>query len=163
MQDFAGKTEDIIRGAMINALKAQALEGPIKKIYEQFAKDAESGNALDVQEVANFTDSINKTIEDAAKFAELVEKATGVKISEAAAESGRSNSLAGAIEGIRAEQADVLAGQFGGLRLTAFDQLQVATRSFEVHLKIEANTAAMLSTLVTYYGKWDRSGLKVNV
>ncbi len=90
----------------------------------------------------------------------MVEKATGVKISEAPAESGSSNSLAGAIEGIRAEQADVLAGQFGGLRLTAFDQLQVATRSLEVHNKIEFNTARNNEILIQYFSKWDRSGLR---
>jgi hypothetical protein len=50
VQDFAGKTEDIIRGAMLSALKFQILEEPLKALFAKFAADAESGGGLDTSE-----------------------------------------------------------------------------------------------------------------
>lgn len=141
--DFADDTEDIIRGAMLNALKFQALEGPIQKLFEQFAKDAEDQGGLDKQEIADFTASINKTISDATKFAEQIEQATGVNLSQA--ESAQKNSLTGAIKGIREDQADLLAGQFGGLRLTAVQQLNVATNQLSVLNAIKGDTGYLVS------------------
>lgn len=162
VEQFATKTEDIVRQAMLNALKYQALEGPIKKIYEQFAIDAQSGGGLDTTEVSNFTESINKTISDAALFAEQIQKATGVSLDNAT--QSNQNSLSGAIKGITAQQADLLAGQMGGLRLTALDQLHVAQSSLRNLQNIDNNTAAAVRIMSDYYRKWDTiGGLKVTV
>ncbi len=162
VQQFAGKTEDIVRQAMLNALKYQALEAPIKKIYEQFAIDAQSGGGLDSTEVANFTQSINKTISDAALFAEQIQKATGVSLNNAT--QSNENSFSSAIKGITAQQADLLAGNIGGLRLTALDQLHVAQSSLKNLQNIYNNTAAAVRVMSDYYRKWDTiGGLKVTV
>jgi hypothetical protein len=145
VKDFATKTEDIIRGALLSALKTQALEGPIKKIFEQFAADAESGGGLDQSEVAKFKDNINKTIKDAELFAEQIQKATGINLASA---TGNTNSLAGSIKAqLTEETGSVIAGSFNGLRLTSIQQLNIVTRSLEVHNKIQLNTLATAKSL----------------
>ncbi|HEV8079552.1 MAG TPA: hypothetical protein VGP43_02485 [Chitinophagaceae bacterium] len=160
VQDFAGKTEDLIRGAMLNALKYQALEGPVKKLFEQFAKDAESGGGLDTSEIAKFNLDFNKIISDASKFAEQMQKATGINLSSL--NNSNQNSLKGAIQTQLSENTgSVLAGQFGGLRLTAIEQLNVARTQLQALNKIEANTAAAVVIMGNYYRKWDTTGIKI--
>ncbi len=145
VEEFAGKTEDIIRGAMLSALSTQALEGPIKALYEQFAKDAESGGGLDLQETENFTNSINSTIENALKFAEQLQKATGVSLSGATA-TANTNSLQGSIKASLTEDTgSLLAGQIGGLRLTSIAQLNKLTDVLNVINDIKYNTSFILS------------------
>lgn len=156
VEQFADSTEDIIRKAMLNALKYQALEGPIKKLYEQFAKDAESGGGLDTGEVQSFTDSINKTIQDAAVFAEQIQKATGINLASVTGGASGPNSLTGAVKGITEQQADLLAGQFGGLRITNLEMLKVGQQALAVHQQIEINTASAASELRTLVRKFDQ-------
>ncbi len=160
VQDFAAKTEDIIRGAMLNALKYQVLQGPVQKLFEQFAADARSGGGLDTAEIAAFNQAINATIKDGLAFAQQVQAATGINLSNATGASGGGN-LSGSIRGITAQQADLLAGQFGGLRITAIDQLNQAKYALNALNKIEANTAAAVATMNRFYSKWDLTGLKV--
>lgn len=159
VQDFAGKTEDILRGAIINALKTQALEAPIKKLFEQFAKDAESGGGLDLTEVANFTKSINQTISDAEKFAEEVQKATGINISKAA--TTNANSLQGSIRASLTENTGtVLAGQMGGIRLIGIEQLNTVKNCFNSLNRIADNTDR-LAAIENYMRRFDTDGMKI--
>jgi len=160
--DFADDTESLIRGALLNALKYQALEGPLKKLYDQFAIDAESGNGLDLSEIEKFQAGLAAALMNADQMAKQLEQATGVSLS--ANSTGQGNSLAGAIKGMTAQQADLLAGQFGGLRLTALDTLNVSRSSLITLNKIETNTASTLNLLEKYYRKWDTiGGLKVEL
>ncbi len=163
VQDFASTTEDIIRQAMLSALKFQVLEEPIKKLFEKFAIDAESGGGLDLQEVADFTQSINNTIQDAAAFVEEIEKATGIKLNQA---SNSQNSLAGSIRAqLTEETGTVIAGQFGGLRLTALDILNISRQQLEVQSRIQINTGLAAERLLLIYDRqfyfYETRGIKV--
>jgi hypothetical protein len=82
-----------------------------------------------------------------------LEKATGISLTDSAS-GGSKNTLSGAITSITAEQADLLAGQFGGLRVAQLqtntllmpvskgigDLSLAAQRNFEVALQTAANT-----------------------
>lgn len=163
VEQFAGKTEDIIRGAMQSALKYQFLEEPIKKIFNQFSEDAQSGGVLDTGEIQNFTDNINKTVQDATKYTEQIEKATGISLSNATS-AANSNSMQGAIKLITEQSAGVIAGALGGLRLTNIDILKNANAQLLTLNKIENNTAASADLMREYFRKWDTiGGLKVTV
>lgn len=163
VQDFAGKTEDIIRKAMLNALEAKALAGPIQKIFDQFAADAESGGGLDQTEIANFTKNINKTIADAEILAEQIQKATGVNL---AAATGQTNSLTGSIKKELTEQTGtVIAGGINGIRLTNIEQLNVANKTFDQINKIQINTLSAangIQEMLKFYRLWT-SGDRVKV
>ena len=152
VRDFAGTAQDIIRKAMLSALEINALEKPIKDLFEKFAADAESGGALDKEEVEDFKNNFNQIITNATKFADEIEKATGVKL--AGLEGTLSNNtLTGAIKGITEQQADLLAGQFGGQRVATLQLLDVQ-RTAQANLnQIQnntANTVIELRALVAY-------------
>ncbi|MXV16828.1 tape measure protein [Hufsiella ginkgonis] len=140
VEDFAASTEDIIRKALLNALKYQALEGPIKKLYEQFAKDAESGGALDASEIAAFTAGINKTITDAALFADQLQKATGISLGKVTDNSANKNSLKGALASASQESIDVLSGYMASNRLIQIDMLAIGRQKLASILQIEIYT-----------------------
>ena len=63
-------------------------------------------------------------------------------------------------KGITQQQADLLAGQFGGLRLTAFDQLTVAKGNLNALNSIVNNTAFLINIDATLR-KFDINGIKV--
>jgi len=160
VEEFAGKAEDVIRGAMLNALKYQVLQEPIEALFKQFAADAESGGGLDLNEIEKFTTDINATIQKAAQFAEQMQQATGINLSGLNATSGRANSLSGAIKGISEQQADLLAGQFGGLRLTAIEQLKVSSSSLS-HLEAIAHNTGFLIKIDKTLGNMELNGVKI--
>lgn len=111
---FAQTFEDLMRDAIIQSLKFKALEKPLAAFYDQFALFSESGGSLDQSEITELRDIYNKIIEDANKQFTDLKNLTGVEFG-----TGNDNQkgLAGAVRGITADQADLLAGQFGGLRL----------------------------------------------
>ncbi|GAO43799.1 glycine zipper domain-containing protein [Flavihumibacter petaseus] len=91
----------------------------------------------------------------------------GIDVFKQIDQASQDNSLKGAIKGMTEQQAELLAGQFGGLRMTAIDQLNVATSSLNVLAEIRNNTAYIqLQYSVTQEMKailkdFQLSGLKV--
>lgn len=139
VSDFADSTEDMIRNALLSSLKYSFLEEPLKVLRDQLAADAKT-EGLDQNEIAKFSEGVNKVIADSLKIGEQISKATGINLSNPGATGASGNTLSGAIKGMTETQADLLAGQFGGLRLTALNQLQVATQSLDIQRQIEVNT-----------------------
>jgi hypothetical protein len=141
VREFAGKTEDLVRKAMLKALELRALEGPIQKIYDKFAEDAASNGGLDQGEIADFTKSINATIENAAKFAAELEKATGIKLAGLESTNAAQNTMTSAIRGMTEQQADLLAGQFGGQRLATLQLVDLTKNVISIMTDVRNNTA----------------------
>lgn len=139
--DFADDFEALMKNAIIQSLKAKALEGPLQKFYEQFALAAESEGALTESEIANLNEYFNSIIENARQGFEDLQKITSVNFG-----SDSSNSLKGAIQSQLTEQTgSILVGHFAGLRLDARTMLSIATRQVNHLAQIEANTAYLLS------------------
>lgn len=143
-KDFADNFQELMQGALINALKYQTLEAPLKAFYEQFAQDAKSGGALTQSEIATLQEQYNALITDAAKQFEDLQKVTGVSFKGGNA---ATNSLQGAIKGITEQQAELLAGQFGGQRLATLELLKVAQQNLNIQNKIQNNTASTVTRL----------------
>jgi hypothetical protein len=157
--DFAQSFEDLMRGAIINALKYQTLEGPLQQFYDEFAKNAESDGVLTEEEIKQLRNNFNDIITNAGDKFEELQKITDINF-DAAGSTSSQKGLAGAIRGITADQADLLAGQFGGLRLTAVDQLRVSSQGLVSLQRIELYTA----NLVAIRSLWERlelNGIKV--
>jgi hypothetical protein len=155
--DFADDLESLLQNAILNSFKYQALEKPLKDFYDQFAAASESDNVLTSTEIKKLTDVFNSIIKNAGKQFDDLQKLTGVNFNSLA---GSGNSLTGAIKGITEQTAELLAGQFGGLRLTAFDQLNVARSSLNVLQQIQNNTS-LIKDLVDYNRKFDVQGIKL--
>jgi len=149
--DFADTFEDLMRGAIFQALKFQALEAPLKEFFAQFAGSAESDGVLTEDEIKILKERFNSIITDAGdKFKEL-EKITNINLSGSG--SDNANGLTGAIKGMTEQTAQLLAGQMGGLRLTALDQLVVSRSQLESLSRIQVNTALAADRLMLVYDR----------
>lgn len=157
--DFADNFEGFMRDAILQSLKFQALEGPMKEFYAQFAANAESDGILTPEEVRILRERFNAIVNNASdKFDEL-QQITNVDL--AGSGSGGGNSMAGAIKGISQAQADLLAGQFGGLRLTALDHLRVASTQL-TSLQAIQNHTSFLEPMYRLWQRIETNGLDVN-
>ncbi len=158
--DFADNFEDMMRQAMINSLKYKYLEPFINDFYKQFAEFAQSDEVLTQAEIEELKRSYNSMIADVGKQFDQLQQVTGISVASA----GNTNSLTGAIKGMTEQTAEIIGGNIGGLRMTAIDQLNVATRSLQVHQQIEMNTrntAGSTAEMFALLRRIELNGLKV--
>lgn len=154
--DFADDFEKLMKQSILNSLKYQALEKPIQELFDRFAADAQSDNTLTQAEIENLQAAYNATIDAAGKQFKQLQQITGLNFNT----TDNTNSLSGAIKGITQQQADLLAGQFGGLRMTAFDQLTVAKSNLNILNQI-ANNTSLLIPMESYLRYFKTNGIKV--
>ncbi|MBC9913189.1 tape measure protein [Chitinophaga varians] len=141
-ESFADNFEELMRGAALNALKYQYLEGPLKDFYNQFAKASESDGVLTKDEIQQLQEKYNQIIKSAGDQFQQLQDITGLNL---ASGSGNSqNSLKGAFSSMTEQTAELLAGQFGGLRINMIQQVQICTQQLSVLTKIEFNTATLI-------------------
>jgi hypothetical protein len=138
-QDFADTFEQLMQNAVLNALKYQVLEQPLKEFYEAFAADAQSDSVLTDNEILQLKNRFDLIIGNAGKSFEELQKITNIDFNNPNSTQGKG--LTGAIKGITEQQADLLAGQFGGLRLTAIEILKFSTEQLSVMNDIRTNTS----------------------
>lgn len=161
--DFADDFENLMRNAIIESLKMKALEGPLKEFYDQFASFSQSDGILTQQEIEQLRNNFAGIIKNAGDQFDQLQQITNVGFTGSGSAGG--NSLTGAIKGITETQANLLAGQFGGLRLTAMDILSVAKSQLEIQNKIQINTAlsaermAVVIERMQYY--YETVGVKI--
>lgn len=136
--DFASNFQDLMTNAILSSLEAQTLQPALQDFYNQFADFSASDGVLTSDEVDQLKKVYNDIITNFSNQVDNLQAISGLNLSGA---SGATNSLAGAIKGITEDQAELLAGQFGGLRITAMDQLNMATRQFQVLQDIQRDTS----------------------
>lgn len=164
--DFAGKFEDLMRNAMINALKFQFLEGPLNDFLDEFSKASQSDNVLTSAEIDQLQTLYNSIINNASAQFDQLQQISGLNLSGGSG--SQVNSITGAIKGMTETQAELLAGQFGGLRLTALDHLQVGRTQLATLNAIQVNTGTAVIRLADLLRKFDAyetgaSRLKVDI
>jgi tape measure domain-containing protein len=137
-KDFAKNFEELMTGAVLNSLKYQALEEPLKAFYEQFAQSAASDSILTENEIGDLRNTYDSIIAAASQQFENLKKVTNLDLT---AGGNESNSLKGAIKGITEQQAELLAGQFGGMRTSNLEILKMATAQLSTLNDIRYNTA----------------------
>lgn len=160
--DFASTFEDLMRQAMIQSLKFKYLEGPIKDFFEQFAAASESDGQLTDSEINTLQSTFNNIIGNAEQQFQQLQQIAGLGFNTS---NSQTNSLTGAIKGITETQAELLAGQFGGLRLTALDILGVARQQLNALNAIQVNTGTSAIRLQTIIDKmiyyYETRGVKI--
>lgn len=142
--DFAENFEGLMKSAILNALKIQTLEEPLKEWYRQFAAASESDNILTAEEIALLEDSYNAIIEAAQRRYEEMKRLSGLNFS---ADGIDQQGLSGAIKGITEETASLIAGQFYAMRetnqrqyMTGLQQLDAINQSVTHLAEIASNT-----------------------
>ncbi|WP_343302846.1 tape measure protein [Chitinophaga niabensis] len=156
-QDFAGTFEDLMRQAALNALKYKFLEEPLKAFYDQFAKNAESDGVLTGSEISKLRDLYDKIIAKAGDQFKDLEDITGLNLANGG--SG-GNSLMAGIQGMSQQTAELIAGQFGGLRITGLQQVQIMNSSLSVLNAIKGDTSYLLS-IDSRLRKIENEGIKL--
>ena len=119
---FADTFEDLMKNAIIQSLKMQALEKPLKAFYDQFAAMSETGGGLTEDEVVALERMYNEILENAQKKFDDLQKLAGIDFASSTdSENTNANSLQGGIERMSQETAEIIAGQLGGMRLGILD------------------------------------------
>src|SRR5690606_39159085 len=109
--DFADDIEGFLRNAILAGLQSDFFAEQIQHLQDVLAGMMSDGE-LTEQERQEFERLYMNIVENAKEQMDMLNQA-GIDIAGA----NQQNSLKGAIKGITEEQADLLAGQFGGLRL----------------------------------------------
>lgn len=150
--DFADNFEDLMRKAIINSLKYKYLEGPLQEFYKQFAEASESGGQLTQAEIDQLQQFYNSIITNAQAQFDQLQQISGVNLTG----SGTGvNTLTGAIKGMTEQQAELLAGQFGGLRITAMEQLNLMRSQLDAINAIQINTSQTVLRMNSLLNKFD--------
>ncbi len=145
-QAFSENVSKVLEDMLSQLIFSKVFTGAFDQLEEEMMKSFDfGGDGSWVDDFGRFfaqaeqlTEEFNKNLEqaqdEAAKFNIDI-----FKRNQQTANAG--NGLSGAIKGITAEQGDLLAGQFGGLRMTAMDQLKVANNQLTTLNGILYNTS----------------------
>jgi hypothetical protein len=166
IKDFADTFEDLMREAMLQSLKIKFLEEPLKEFFDQFSTDVDSDGQLTSGEIDHLHDTFNEIIQNASTQFEQLQSIADLNL--AAGAGPGTKTLSGAIKGITENQAELLAGQFGGLRLTALDHLNISRSSLDVLMSMDNRLAVAvqsLELLITKFNNYETGirSLSVNV
>lgn len=133
-EDFADTFEKLMKNAMLQALKMQALEIPLKQFYEQFANFSEDGLTSD--EINNLREAYDSIIGNAQSQWEQLQEI--LDISDALPDDA--NSLSGAIKGVTEETAGLIAGQMNAIRINQAHALALMDEQLANLSEIASNT-----------------------
>lgn len=140
-EEFANSFEKLMQTAVLNALKINALKGPLEDWYKEFAKLSENG--LTKEEVEKLRADYMQLADNAGKAFEEMKNITGIDF----AKSIEDTSLTGAIKGMSEETASILAGQFNALRINSAEHLNIARQALIYQFQIAGNTAEAVRLL----------------
>jgi hypothetical protein len=142
-QDFATDVEMLLQNAILNAIKYQTLEEPIKRLYEEFAKYAESDGELTAAEAEAIRAQYQAQIEEAIR---QYEQWSEILNDDLLSGAGLQRGLQGAI---RRELTEETASELTGLFRGQFD---ITKRQLDVQINIkelEKRNNQALSNIMT--------------
>jgi hypothetical protein len=142
IKDFTDTFEEGMKGAIFAAMEAE-LEPATKDFYKKFAEFSKDG--LNAGEIDKLKADYMAIAENGKAYAESMAQVTGIDFSKKTKEAG---GTAGAIKGITTDQADLLAGQFGGLRISMIDLVGVSRNGYAF---IKNNSELQLDLLRSSY------------
>ena len=137
--------QDVVSQLLFQQVFGKAFDQLQKNFADSFAAGGDQSFQDDLQNFFLQYQGLAKQFDDGLTAAQQEAKTAGLDIFQSTNNATSvTNSLAGQIKGITEDQANLLAGQFGGLRLTAIDQLKAAQQSNVYLSDIVFNTAMIL-------------------
>lgn len=158
--DFADDFNSLMSNAILSAFEANQIQPAIADFYKKFAELSQaSGGALSADQITQLRNLYNSDIN---QFVSQIQQLQQISGGALGGTLGAANSLTGAIKGMTEQTAELLAGQFGGLRITAIEQLTISKQGLSLFESIQSNTANMVSRMDTLLSKFDsyESGYK---
>lgn len=143
-QAFGNSVSDIIKGLVSQMLFSQLFKSDLDKLVAEMESSyGVGGDQSFVDDIIRFNESASKKIPAFTEGLEALDnmlQGSGLTGFDRGTDQPQ-GALAGAIRGITADQADLLAGQFGGMRLAQLEALELA--------KVQNSTLAMHSEYMT--------------
>lgn len=134
--------DQMIQNMIKNALKLKLLEGPVNDVLNQLADYMKTHN----NDATGFDfDAAKKKLEAAGKKFNDALAGFGDLFKNTVDPTANNNTLSGAIKGITADQADILAGQFGGMRLAQLENNSILRIN---HAQLMAMNTQKLNNLI---------------
>lgn len=144
--DFADDIEGFLRDAILAGISAKIIEPQIQQLQDALAVMLGDG-ILSADERAQFQAMYLAIVNQSQEYMDLINQA-GVNVTGA---NSSVNSLQGAIKGMNQESADIISGQFGGMRLAQLETnqtlksgsaaiLEKTSQQIEIQMNIEKNT-----------------------
>lgn len=130
-EDFADTFEELMKKAMLQAIKMKYLEGPLEQWYNTFAAYNEDG--LTQEEIAALRDAYNTIINSAAAEAQNIQNIVGNT-------TGTNDTLSGSIKGVTEETAGLIAGQMNAIRINQAHALALMDEQLANLSEIASNT-----------------------
>jgi tape measure domain-containing protein len=156
-EEFTKTFGDLMKNQVLNSLKMQMLEKPLRDFYNQFALASESDGKLTADEVIALRATYEKIAADAkVKFDDLNAVMQGAGLDIFGAASGtKENSAVGIVKNLSENTGSEIVGNLTGMRydireqnMTIREQLAAMNESVSVQRAIEANTAMTVKNLV---------------
>jgi hypothetical protein len=138
--DFANDMEEMFRNAIISGFEAQVIEERMQDFFKSFSEASQSNGGLDKREIESLRNLYKTKVGEILSQFDQIQSVTGVNFSSNSA-TGNQNTLVGQYRTLSEDTGNLLAGQFGGLRLTAAQHMEISRKSLEAHLTIQNNTA----------------------
>lgn len=112
IKEFSGDFEDAMKTAVMNSIKMQYLETPMKEFYKKFANFSESGGQLTKGEIEELRGMYNDIVTGALSQFDAIKEISGLDFSDTS-----DNTLKGSYAKANQESIDLLAGQTGAQRV----------------------------------------------
>lgn len=162
--DFADSFNQLISQAILSSFEANQIQPAIAEFYKKFAQlSQQSGGNLTQDQITQLRSLYNSDINSFVQQIQQLQQISGTGLSTGLGPDA--SSLSGAIKGMSEQTAELIAGQFGGLRLTAIDQLNIARQTLDLQSDIQANTANTVSRLDKMIANMDyyflQKGIKI--
>ena len=143
IDDFGDNLNDILKKAILSAFEADQIKPAIQSLYNDIAQRNSDGSLDDI-DISQIQSNYNAILAELAEKMNAIKAAAGSLFSNTTSASSQ-NSLVGASSQATEQTTQLLAGQIGGLRLTAAEQLQTLTQQLNVLNQIQINTSYILS------------------
>lgn len=140
--DFADDIEGFLRQGILAGMSARAIEPQIQKLQDELYNFL-GDDILTQDEKNQFQEMYMKVVNEAKSFAEMMNQA-GIDMNPSHSE----NTLKGAMNRMTEQQADLLAGQFGGLRLAQLETNQISKHGFAQMMESNGKMIALQMELV---------------
>jgi hypothetical protein len=150
MIDFADNFEELMRNAIIQALKAKALEEPLADFYKTFAELSKDG--LTAEEIARLKKMYTGIIDGATLMFDDLQNISGIDFGS----NGSGSGLVGGIKSLTEETGSAVAGAVNGIRMNQAESMDIMRQQLFHLANIDNNTQRLHNidkTLVNIDGK----------
>ena len=151
-EDFANTFEDLMKQAMIEALKIKFLERAVEGFFEDFADASESGGGLTTSEIAELRNTFYEILDQSNAELDALNQIlndAGVAGIGFDTDPTQQQGIRGEIQTITEDTGTVLAGALNAIRLDVRQSVENSNFALEYLASIDANIGSLVELMET--------------